>query len=339
MHIRRALTLAARAGGCELRVVARRGEAGLIPVVPPLRTDVRAQFAVQQDGFRELAPRSAEVNRAVRDAFALKAAFHEHIAEFLPFRGGCCRAEAERGFFFIAVVAQAVDAHDVAVFEPRRRAAEDEVDIALDAAMAVDLPLRDARQELRRADEAVLLDFAWRQGRGEQRILAGFKRAVLTMEAVAVHIEGKRLTDLLARICAVLHRHVAECTVAGIDEQRCRAERAAFFAVGEDFRCAVVPSDAGRFGAFALNAGARATKRDFFLVHAGCKMNRHGLIVRRKRVNHRLQGLPWCHLNQHSFIPPALPRGWARRAPPSPDARVSVPDTAGRASMRGSFRS
>ena len=66
---------------------------------------MRTQFAVQQDGFRELAPRSAEVNCAVREALALKAAFHEHIAEFLPFRGGCRRAEAERGFFFIAVVA------------------------------------------------------------------------------------------------------------------------------------------------------------------------------------------------------------------------------------------
>ena len=78
MHIRRALTLAARAGRCELRVVARRGEAGLIPVVPPLRTDMRTQFAVQQDGFRELAPRSAEVNCAVRDALALKAAFQNN---------------------------------------------------------------------------------------------------------------------------------------------------------------------------------------------------------------------------------------------------------------------
>ena len=35
---------------------------------------MRTQFAVQQDGFRELAPRSAEVNRAVRNALALKAA-------------------------------------------------------------------------------------------------------------------------------------------------------------------------------------------------------------------------------------------------------------------------
>lgn len=143
------------------------------------------------------------------------------------------------GSFFIAVVAQAVDAHDVTVLEPRRRAAEDEVDIALNAAMTVDLPLRDARQELRRADKAVLLDFAGRQGRGEQRILAGFERAVLAMEAVAVHIEGKRLTDLLARICAVLHRHVAECAVAGIDKQRCRAERAAFLPSG---RISVAPS-------------------------------------------------------------------------------------------------
>lgn len=31
-------------------------------------------------------------------------------------------------------------------------------------------------------------------------------------------------------------------------------------------------------------------------------MNRHRLVVRRKRVNHRLQGLPWCHLNQHHLF-------------------------------------
>ena len=31
-------------------------------------------------------------------------------------------------------------------------------------------------------------------------------------------------------------------------------------------------------------------------------MNRHRLIVRRKRINHRLQGLPWCHLNQHHLF-------------------------------------
>ncbi len=40
----------------------------------------------------------------------------------------------------------------------------------------------------------------------------------------------------------------------------------------------------------------------FLLVHAGRKMNRHRLVVRRKRINHRLQGLPWCHLNQHHLF-------------------------------------
>ena len=166
----RALPCRAGAGAAVFGIQPRAVKGGLIPVVPALGADVGAKLAVQQHGFRVVPPGAAQINAALRHALPKEAAVGKHIPEALPLRGGGGGGVAlGKG----VAVSPTVHGHNVACFKPCRGAAEDEVNIPLDAAAAVGVALGQAGRELLGADEAVFLQFLRGQGRGEQRVLEG----------------------------------------------------------------------------------------------------------------------------------------------------------------------
>ena len=153
------------------------------------------------------------------------------------------------------------------------------------------MPLRLAGERLRRADEAAGNDLPGRQGSGEERILGGEERHVLTGEQVAIGKEGDALPHRLAGRGGILDGQTAQGAAVRQYQQRVGAEGTALHAVRQDLRRRVRPDDAGSVCAGALDNGVWAAQLDLLAVFSGRQADEGGRIVRRQAVNGPLQGV------------------------------------------------